>query len=77
LEAGVESHTRSVVKSLSYRVFGSLGTSAVAWVLTRKLSISLAVGALDTVVKLCLYYLHERAWSHIPYGRIAKIKSEG
>jgi uncharacterized membrane protein len=33
------------------------------------------MGLLDTVVKLCLYYLHERAWSRISYGR-TKVKSE-
>lgn len=70
----MESHSRSVIKSVSYRVFGSLATSAIAWVLTRKASISIAMGLCDTVVKLCLYYIHERAWSRIPYGRAKVVK---
>jgi uncharacterized membrane protein len=33
------------------------------------LKVSLGVGALDMLSKIALYFVHERLWNHIPYGR--------
>ena len=66
----METQARSIVKTISYRIVGSLGTSLVAWALTHKLSISVAMGVSDVLVKIVLYYLHERLWTHIPFGRM-------
>jgi adenylylsulfate kinase len=60
---------RSLVKSVSYRIFASMGTAGIVYVLSGDLKLSLGAGALDTVVKLALYFIHERIWSRIPLGR--------
>lgn len=65
----MESHSRSLAKAVSYRILGSLSTAAIFLVLTGKVSLSLGAGALDMVVKLGLYFVHERVWNHIPFGR--------
>jgi uncharacterized membrane protein len=31
--------------------------------------VSLSVGALDVVLKMALYYIHERVWNHVSFGR--------
>ena len=67
----MESHARSVVKALSWRVFGTFITAIVAWGVTGKAGIGLAIGLADTVVKLGVYYAHERAWTRIRFGRAA------
>jgi uncharacterized membrane protein len=64
-----ESHARSLAKTLSYRVWGSLGTTAICYAVTGKLGVSLGAGAADVVLKLALYFMHERVWSHIDFGR--------
>ena len=64
-----ESHARSLAKTLSYRVWGSLGTTAICYVITGKFAVSLGAGAADVVLKLALYVLHERMWSRIEFGR--------
>jgi uncharacterized membrane protein len=66
----MESHTRSLAKAISYRILGSLCTAGIFLVLTGQLSLSLGAGALDMVVKLALYFVHERIWNHIPFGRV-------
>ena len=65
----MESRSRSFAKALSYRLFGSLSTVAVIYVLTSDLRLSLGGGALDSIVKIGLYFFHERIWSRIPHGR--------
>jgi uncharacterized membrane protein len=65
----MESTSRSLAKAVSYRVLGSTGTALVVLILSGNLKISLGVGALDMLLKVALYFVHERLWNHIPYGR--------
>jgi adenylylsulfate kinase len=41
----------------------------LVFVFTRKLAMSLAVGGLEFVSKIGLFWLHERAWTRIQFGR--------
>ena len=65
----MESHYRSLIKAVSYRVLGSAATALIAFVFTHKPLLSLGVGAADMVTKIGLYYLHERIWEKIHFGR--------
>ena len=65
----MESNARSLAKAFSYRVLGSLSTGGLVYLFTSNLSISVGAGLLDSVVKVILYFLHERVWNHISYGR--------
>ena len=65
----VESHTRSIAKAVSYRILGSTTTAVIFFVLTGKMSLSLGAGALDMVLKIGAYFVHERIWNHINFGR--------
>lgn len=64
-----DSHARSLAKAVSYRVFGSLSTAALVYLFTGNTKASLVSGAADSVVKIILYFLHERVWTYIPFGR--------
>ena len=65
----METHARSIAKAISYRVLGSACTALIFYVLTGNVSLSLGAGALDTIVKIGMYFLHERIWNHISFGR--------
>ena len=65
----VDSHYRSLVKAVSYRILGSTTTALIFFVLTGKGSLSLGAGALDMVLKIGAYFVHERIWNHINFGR--------
>ena len=65
----MESHSRSIAKAVSYRVLGSMTTALVFFVFSRDAALSLGAGGLDIVVKTGLYFLHERLWNHITFGR--------
>ena len=65
-----ETRRRSVLKSISWRFFAAVITSCVVYVMTGKADFAAKVGAVDTAVKLFIYFLHERVWDRIDYGRL-------
>lgn len=64
-----ESHVRSVVKGLSWRMLGTLDTTLIAWLVTGNSRQALSIGLTEIITKVGLYYLHERAWHRIELGR--------
>jgi uncharacterized membrane protein len=59
---------RHLAKAVSYRLFGSVATVAVAYFITKDTTISATIGTGDAVVKIGLYYLHERLWYRVRWG---------
>ena len=64
----MESRRRSVVKALSWRVLALSITMSVTFAITGRPELAVAVGAVDTAIKLAAYYFHERAWSRSAFG---------
>jgi uncharacterized membrane protein len=60
---------RSFVKSLSYRIWGTLSSAGVVYVITGKGSLAALIAFWETVVKVFIYYFHERAWNKVQWGR--------
>lgn len=52
----------SVLKTISWRIIGTIDTMIISYVLTGKLDVALSIGGIEVVSKMILYYLHERAW---------------
>ena len=65
----MESHSRSIAKAVSYRILGSATTALIVFVLTGRGGLSLGAGALDVVLTIGAYFVHERIWDRINYGR--------
>lgn len=65
----METNARSIAKAVSYRLLGSISTALIVFVFSGNAKISAGIGALDVVTKLALYYLHERVWNYVPFGR--------
>ena len=64
-----ESRARSVVKTVSWRITGSSATFLIAWAIGGDLAVAGTIAALQIVANTLLYYLHERAWNLVPWGR--------
>ena len=69
--AGFETRGRSMAKAISWRILAAIITGIVALVLTHQLAFAAKIGLIDTTVKLAIYFLHERVWNKISYGRVA------
>lgn len=66
----MESHIRSIIKALSWRVIATFVTFLVAWIFTGTIDMAIKIGLLDTVIKLGAYYFHERAWIRLNFGKL-------
>lgn len=64
-----ETHARSVLKAVSWRVIGTIDTFVISWLLTGKLTLAGSIAGLELVTKLGWYYFHERLWAAISWGR--------
>ena len=65
-----ETQKRSIIKSICYRLFGTLTTIIIALLFTGSFPASLGIGLLELVSKIILYYIYERIWQNIKWGKI-------
>ena len=65
----MESSSRSIAKAISYRVLGSASTALIFYVLSHNAKLAVGAGILDSVIKIGVYFMHERIWNHITFGR--------
>lgn len=72
-----ESHLRSLLKAISYRVIGTLTTASLTYFVTGSLRAAVTMGVIEPVAKILIYYFHERAWQLVPRGRVRKMLGTG
>ena len=56
------SYKRHLAKTISWRIIGTLDTIILSGIITGSWEIGLAIGGIELITKMVLYYLHERAW---------------
>jgi uncharacterized membrane protein len=67
----MDTHSRSFAKALSWRLTGTVDTMIISLIITGSVKLAAAIGFTEVVTKSFLYYMHERVWLKIPYGRRA------
>ena len=65
-----ESHTRSLLKTFSWRIVATSTTVTIAYFVFGDVSSALTVGGIEFFAKMVIYYLHERAWQKLPRGTV-------
>lgn len=60
-----ENNLRILLKAISWRVFGTLTTITATFTFTNSLNIATAVGAIEMISKIILFYVHEKIWIKI------------
>jgi uncharacterized membrane protein len=65
----METNKRSIVKALTWRALASLATFIISYTMTGDLAAATGIAAIQVVVNLLLYYVHERVWNKIQWGR--------
>ncbi|MCX6897181.1 MAG: hypothetical protein A2107_15495 [Verrucomicrobia bacterium GWF2_62_7] len=66
----IEKHYRSLAKAFSWRVTGTLDTILISFIITGRIKLAISIGFIELFTKICLYYLHERLWNKIEFGRV-------
>ena len=59
---------RSLLKTISWRIVGTVDTMCLGGIITGSPLIGLKIGALELFTKMILYYFHERVWLQSKYG---------
>ncbi|WCT11882.1 adenylyl-sulfate kinase [Mucilaginibacter jinjuensis] len=63
---------RNVIKTVSWRIVGSVDTVILGWLITGQFSLGAKIGLTELLTKMLLYYAHERAWQKIKFGLPSK-----
>lgn len=68
----MESTRRSIVKALSWRLMATAITTGLVYAVTGQGDFAAGIGLADTLIKLFIYFGHERLWNRIPFGRVER-----
>ena len=63
-----DKHNRSAVKAISWRAVG-IGTVLISFLVTGKIKMAVSIGFVELFTEIFLYYVHERVWNRIAFGR--------
>jgi sulfate adenylyltransferase large subunit len=64
-----ESHSRSIAKAISWRMTGSLDTFVISFIITGSTGLAGTIAVTEIATKIAIYYMHERIWTLVPWGR--------
>ncbi|MGB5819483.1 MAG: DUF2061 domain-containing protein [Saonia sp.] len=67
-----ESRTRHLIKTISWRLIGTMDTVLLSWFISGNPLTGLKIGFVEIITKMILYYLHERAWYRVDFGLIRR-----
>ena len=56
------SHKRHLLKTVTWRIVGTLDTVILSGFITGDWKIGLTIGGVEVISKMILYYVHERVW---------------
>lgn len=59
---------RHLLKTLTWRIVGTIDTMILAWIISGNPMTGLKIGILELFTKMGLYFLHERLWYRVDYG---------
>ena len=61
----VKAERRHILKTFTWRIIATLTTTIIAWIVTGDPMIGLKVGSIEFIIKMLLYYMHEKAWHKV------------
>ena len=62
------SRKRHILKTITWRVIGTLDTMLLGWIITGSIVTGLKISSVELITKMVLYYFHERAWYRFNFG---------
>lgn len=64
-----ESKSRSLTKTVTWRVTGSGATFLIAFLISGTWQLAGTIAVIQLVANTALYYVHERLWARIKWGK--------
>ena len=73
-------HSRTLVKTITWRFLATVTTFSIALLIFKEdpnvITKASAAAGIESVLKLLLYYFHERVWNGVTWGIIRKDNSQ-
>ena len=60
---------RSLAKAVSWRITGTVDTFLISWLITGQVLLASGIALTEIMTKVILFWLHERVWNKINWGR--------
>lgn len=64
-----ETNTRSIFKGISWRILATTTTIVIVYLFFGRLDLAIAAGVIESVLKIGLYWAHERVWFKVRWGK--------
>jgi uncharacterized membrane protein len=64
-----DSNTRSIVKTITWRLTGSGATFLISYIMTGSFAVAGSIATIQIVANSILYFIHERFWNELKWGR--------
>lgn len=64
-----ETNIRSITKGLSWRLVATTTTVIIVYIFFGRLDLAIAAGAIEWISKIFLFWVHERVWLKIKWGK--------
>ena len=65
-----DKHYRSIAKAISWRATGTCDTIVITFLVTGQAKWAFSIGFIELFTKIFLYYIHERIWERLSFGRL-------
>ncbi len=66
----MEQHRRrTIVKTVSWRIIATIITVMIVFFFTGKIILSIGIGFVEVTTKMFFYYMHERVWDRVYWGK--------
>ena len=67
-----DTNLRSIIKAISWRLTGTIDTFIVSFFVTGELLIAGSIASIEILTKIVLFWMHERVWNNVKWGRFTK-----
>ena len=64
-----DTSTRSLIKTISWRITGSGATFAISYLVLGDFSVASTIAITQVTLNTILYYVHERIWNKIAWQK--------
>jgi uncharacterized membrane protein len=66
----ISTKKRSFLKSVTWRIVAVVSTFAIGFIMTESIEFATSLTIISNSINFVLYYMHERIWLKIMWGRV-------
>jgi uncharacterized membrane protein len=66
----IDKPKRSLIKTITWRITGSGATFGISYLISGNFVIAGSIATIQLVTNTVLYFIHERVWDRVKWGRV-------